>query len=88
MGRPFSCKVGKHTWEPINKKGHKFCKYCVARRFVGINIKENIRCKLDFHSFKNMVRGEMNTCLRCGGIVYVKKYSQIGNFGKDWDTGV
>ena len=85
MGKPFSCKIGKHTWTSVNEKGVKDCKYCESRRFVGINVKENTRCNLDIHSFKNKVRGQLNTCQRCGGKIYVKKLSEIGN--TSWDQG-
>jgi len=47
-------------------------------RFVGINVNENKRCNLGFHSFKNQVRGQLNTCQRCGKKIYVKKFSETG----------
>jgi len=78
MGKPFSCKIGKHVWEPVNEKGAKYCKFCNSARFVGINVNENKRCNLGFHSFKNQVRGQLNTCQRCGKKIYVKKFSEMG----------
>ncbi|KAG2479243.1 MAG: hypothetical protein NPMRTH1_50018 [Nitrosopumilales archaeon] len=76
MGKPFRCKLGKHTWTPVNEKGVKDCKYCKRRYFVGINIKENTRCNLGFHSYKNKVRGQMNTCQRCGQERYVRTWKE------------
>jgi len=72
MGKPLSCKLGKHSWTAVNDKGVKSCKFCNSSRFVGININENLRCKLGFHSYENKVRGQVNTCKICGEKRYVR----------------
>jgi len=79
--------MGKHSWTTVNAKGVKSCKFCPKRSFVGININENMRCKLGLHSFENKVRGQMNICKRCGEKRYVRTWKEEFSSGSGGEGG-